>query len=667
MAEIGNLLVNIGINVESLVDGLKRAKKSITGFAGDAQAKFKSMAASVKGALSTMTAKILALAGIGGFGLLLKSTKDNIVGLQGMSDVIGVSVEALQDLTFATQKYTNAGPKTLATALTKATARLAEYNATGGGAAATWLEKMALDTRELAKLKPDELFKKYSEEIGKLSTRGEQLAAIAGLMDDEARALIGVMDQGAEGMAAASAEAEKLGLSLSRVDTEAVVRANAALVESGKVIKGMANAIWAELSPAFIALTKMFKNASIENDNFRNVVADGIEATIRGVGYLMQAWDGLKLTYLFLKKAFTEYYIFIIGKLVDMDKALVELVNKTKIVTLEYSSALNEINTSLKNVAGDIQKEIDEILKPGEPAGEQLVKDFRKAVSEVEAELEKTAAVVRKKKEDLAKPATIEFKIKVIKPDEEVPVFGEFGEDVGKFFTDKEQLDQEKKAFEERIEMVTKYANMVTNMASTVTNAWQQLTQNNLSQATQEHQLLEQLAADAERSGARNAAQLRKQADEAAKAAEKAFKQNQLAQIANTVVNTASAMIRAFADLPFPAAVVASGLIAAAGAVQIGIIRSQKYNAPGSSVSKPSISTPSLAPTTNLNASANDGGGGEQDQGRGVTHITIVGRPSRLTDEDYDQIFAEIEQRSEHDRIIFNTVDGTRVNAKVAI
>lgn len=72
------------------------------------------------------------------------------------------------------------------------------------------------------------------------------------------------------------------------------------------------------------------------------------------------------------------------------------------------------------------------------------------------------------------------------------------------------------------------------------------------------------------------------------KAAKVAFRVNQAKAVSDTIVSTASGIQRAFADLPFPAALAASVAIAASGIAQLATITSQSFGsgggAPASSV-----------------------------------------------------------------------------------
>ena len=95
------------------------------------------------------------LAGVAGFGALIKSSSATADALAKNADKIGINTKALAELHHITGLYTTAGAGAMDEALTKATKRLGEFNSTGGGAASVWLKKLNLDTQELASLSKD--------------------------------------------------------------------------------------------------------------------------------------------------------------------------------------------------------------------------------------------------------------------------------------------------------------------------------------------------------------------------------------------------------------------------------------------------------------------------------------------------------------------------------
>lgn len=102
----------------------------------------------------------------------------------------------------------------------------------------------------------------------------------------------------------------------------------------------------------------------------------------------------------------------------------------------------------------------------------------------------------------------------------------------------------------------------------------------------------QEIAAEQKRDGKSSESLARIQAMEKKKdsIAKKAFETNKKLQMAQTVVNTASAVVGALAQLPFPANIAMAAMLGALGAAQLGIISGTSYQ---SSSTAASVATPS--------------------------------------------------------------------------
>ena len=213
------------------------------------------------------------------------------------ADKIGITTEALATLNHQAELFTNSGGKAMAEALTKASKRLGEFNANGGGAAGIWLKKLNLDTMELASLSPDQLFNRYAESIRGLNSRGEQLAAISALMGDESRALIGIIDASAESLAAAAEDAELFGLALSRTDTAKMEIVNDSITRASALFDGFSNQLTIALAPALEMVISLFTDTARAAGGTGEVatgVADGI---ITAFGFVGNAIRGIQVIF----------------------------------------------------------------------------------------------------------------------------------------------------------------------------------------------------------------------------------------------------------------------------------------------------------------------------------------------------------------------------------
>lgn len=203
----------------------------------------------VSSSVSRVLAGFAPLIGAAGFGALTAQSLKSVDALAKTADKLTITTESLASLQLLTDLYSSASAPAMSEALTKATKRLGEFNATGGGAAAKWLEKLNLDTAELATLKPDELFKRYAESVRGLNDRGQQLAAMSALMGDESRALIGIIDAGADVFDDAAETVDKFGTGIRRLDASRIEDANDSITLMQESIKGLGIEMGVKLAP----------------------------------------------------------------------------------------------------------------------------------------------------------------------------------------------------------------------------------------------------------------------------------------------------------------------------------------------------------------------------------------------------------------------------------
>lgn len=260
------------------------------------KAAFKSVNARLKKMSSTamnMKTALAGLAGVGGLGALAVASANTADALAKSADKLGTTTEALAGLHLATKLYTSSGAPAMDEALTKATKRLGEFNAIGGGAAAQWLKKLNLDTQELAALAPDQLFARYAESIRGLNDRGQQMAAISALMGDESRQLIGIIDAGSDAIESSTQKALAYGTAISRVDAAQIEAANDAFTQMQEALKGVGTTLAVELSQPVkeVAgeLERMFAGSKNDIQGWANASVKNIGVVIESVGVL---WDG---------------------------------------------------------------------------------------------------------------------------------------------------------------------------------------------------------------------------------------------------------------------------------------------------------------------------------------------------------------------------------------
>jgi len=372
--------------------------------AGDkSKAAFKSFNSSVKTSgtnVKRLTAGVLGLVGVTGIGALIKMNADAADSNAKLSDKLGVSTERLAGLRFGIgQIVGDAGG--FEEALTKASKRLGEFNATGGGAAAVWLKELSLDTRELAKLKPDELFLKYAESVRGLSDRGQQMAAMSALMGDESRKFLGVIDAGPDALEAYAKEAEALGIALNRVDSAKIEAANDAITRSSLVFSGIGTRMAVELAPFFETAANNFADLAVENNGFRDEIINGIETITSSVAYLGDSWLSWKLIWKTLEVGWFDFQSGTIDGLAAIDRGISSVANALPGLNVTPNDDLQKWAKAGRIELGAARAELSAM--ENQPMSVDRVKNFFDTVrASSQAAAEEVVASRKKLRDDLS-------------------------------------------------------------------------------------------------------------------------------------------------------------------------------------------------------------------------------------------------------------------------
>lgn len=170
-----------------------------------------------------------------------------IADTDALAKSIGVATGQLQAWDYAAQQMGMSGGQ-IGDILKDITERIGEFSAEGTGEAAALFENLNLNIAEMERLAPDEQLLKIADAISTLETRGEKISYLERLGNDATR-LLPLLDDNAALLREYSAEAEALGVSMSRVDIDNAVEANRAMRQLGGTMEGFTNQIVADLGP----------------------------------------------------------------------------------------------------------------------------------------------------------------------------------------------------------------------------------------------------------------------------------------------------------------------------------------------------------------------------------------------------------------------------------
>lgn len=185
---------------------------------------------------------------------------ENVERMRLLSDQIGVSTEDMSRLSYAAQQMANVSDQQFGMALRRMTRRIEEA-ADGAGPAAAALERLGLSARELARMSPDEQFRRLADAMKSTTSQGERLRSTMAIFDTEGMPLVNMLREGADGIAEFEEEADALGVTIG----DTLVRSSQAFQkEVGKldgVKRGLSQSISAELLPSMTRWVEKFTDA----------------------------------------------------------------------------------------------------------------------------------------------------------------------------------------------------------------------------------------------------------------------------------------------------------------------------------------------------------------------------------------------------------------------
>jgi len=183
------------------------------------------------------------------------------------------------------------GMDTIAKAATKADIAFVKASQ-GSKVAQAAFAGLGLSVDQLGGLSASERFDAIAAAIAKFPTEAQRAAAAVQIFGKSGVELLPLFSQGAEGIAQAREQAERLGLTLTNAQGQDVEAMNDAFTMAGKAIEGVVNQVVAYLSPAVKEVADTFTNlvGSMGGANLGQAIGDGI---LQGARFLAGIGDWL--------------------------------------------------------------------------------------------------------------------------------------------------------------------------------------------------------------------------------------------------------------------------------------------------------------------------------------------------------------------------------------
>ncbi|MCG6219265.1 hypothetical protein [Vibrio diabolicus] len=308
MSDIAKLTVALYANSAQFTSELQKSQKKAKNWS-DSISKTMSIAAKATAGAAVAAAGSLALVYNQQAALIDQTAK--------FADRIGISTEALTQFRHASE-LTGVGAKNLDMSLQRMTRRIAEA-ATGSGEAAPALKQLGLDAQALGQMTPDQQLYTLADAFTQVESQSERVRLAFKLFDSEGVGMVNMLAGGSDGLRTMADEADRLGITLSRIDAAKVEMANDAMYKVGVTTTALKQEITTQLAPIVAALAEEFVAYSQQFGGMNSMIAEGIHSTVSGIGFMADslrgvqliidgmtvAWDGFKLGFMVASQAIT--------------------------------------------------------------------------------------------------------------------------------------------------------------------------------------------------------------------------------------------------------------------------------------------------------------------------------------------------------------------------
>ncbi len=247
----------------------------------------------VRGAINSTHVQVGLMAGASGLGFLVARSLSVNDSLAKMADRVNASTEGLAALRHQTE-LNGESSATLDKSLEKMRRSLGEVDQ-GVGEAKDAMKLLGINMDDIRDLKADEQFELIGTAIGSLSDANQQAAISSDIFGRSGVKLINVFNQGAEGFASAREEADRLGISMSRVDAAKIEEANDSMLRSRQAVEGLGNKITVQLAPIIAAMSDEFVEAATSGDNMTGIVETGFRTGAKVAGTFADGIHGVQI------------------------------------------------------------------------------------------------------------------------------------------------------------------------------------------------------------------------------------------------------------------------------------------------------------------------------------------------------------------------------------
>jgi len=327
------------------------------------------------------------VAGIGGLVAFGKATADAIDKLAKTSDKLGVTTQAMAGLQHAAS-LAGVENQQLEKGLQQMSVKIGEAAQKGGDAAIAF-SSMGLSARELRTLAPEQQFALIADKLDGVSNATDRINIAYQIFGARNVDFLNLLEGGSAALGEAADEAERLGLSISRIDAAKVEVANDAWTKFKAAIDGAARTIIVQLTPYLKALADLLTRNSTRASDFGDKVQTALGYAVDAVGVLADGVHGLHIMWQLATVGVAKFVDLAVQGVALVDEKFSELASKLPGLDFKPSAALQDWAEVSRNRVEELTADLEKLLMEELPS-----EGLKRTIENAKAEIEQAAAEI---------------------------------------------------------------------------------------------------------------------------------------------------------------------------------------------------------------------------------------------------------------------------------
>lgn len=300
-----------------------------------------------------------ATAGVAAGVALTKASMASVDALAKTSDRLGIATEKLAGLQHAAS-LAGVENRTLEKSLQNLAVGVSDA-ADGTGVAKDALIELGLNASVLEQLPLDQQMSRVAEAMQDVTNQTDKVRIATDLFGARGVAVLNMIGGGSENLALMAAEAEHLGIAVSRVDAAQIEMANDAVTRATGVFTGLGNQLATSFSPFIQTVADDFRQAALDNEDFGTIGERVVRVLLAGYGNLADGVFYLRLGFAKLSVKLLEVTQVILEKLNPAFKFLAEKYNAMASVFGMDLIDIGKVDGMVANMEGAIGLSLDRV------------------------------------------------------------------------------------------------------------------------------------------------------------------------------------------------------------------------------------------------------------------------------------------------------------------